>query len=100
MIDKPIILEAKRVWYYSENDEAAFFEWLDKIACVEKYEGELDTLRIFVNHDLIDAASVYEFLALYRRYGIGMKQLQVFDRDEFKDWFRDPRSHWFKEIFE
>lgn len=99
VIDKQAVLVAKRVWYYSENDEAAFFEWLDKMDCVEKYEGELDILSIYVNKALVDAASVYEFLALFRRYGVDMKQLLVFDREEFASWFRDPRAHWYKDIF-
>ena len=38
--NKQTVLLAKRVWYFSENDEAAFFEWLDKLPCVEKYEGD------------------------------------------------------------
>ncbi len=44
MMDRQVALIAKRVWYCSENDEAAFFEWLDKLPCVEKYGGELDVL--------------------------------------------------------
>lgn len=34
--DDELTLIAKRFWYYSENDEAAFFEWLDKLACVKR----------------------------------------------------------------
>jgi hypothetical protein len=98
--DKQVVLTAKRVWYYSENDEAAFFEWLDKLPCVEKYEGELDVLEIHINQARLDAGSLYELLALFRRYNIDMTQLRVFDRDEFASWFRNPKSYWFKEVFE
>jgi hypothetical protein len=98
--DKQVVLIAERVWYYSENDEAAFFAWLDKLACVDKYKGELDVLSIYVNVARVDAGSVYELLSLFRRYGVDMKQLRVFDRDEFAHWFRSPKSHWFKEVFE
>jgi hypothetical protein len=97
--DKQAVLTARRVWYYSENDEAAFFEWLDKLACVEKYRGELDALNIYVNQARVDAGSVYELLALFRRCGVDMVQLRVFDREEFASWFRNPKSHWFKEVF-
>ena len=71
-----------------------------QIVCVEKYEGQLDVLNIHVNQDRVDEGSVYELLALFRRYGVDMKQLHVFDREDFAGWFRDPRAHWFKEIFE
>ena len=100
MTDRPVVLIAKRVWYYSENDEAAFFEWLDKLPCVEKYEGELDVLDICINQARLDAGSLYELLALFRRYNVDMKQLRVFDRDEFASWFRNPKADWFKEVFE
>lgn len=100
MTDKKVVLSAKRVWYYSKNDEAAFFEWLDKIACVQKYEGELDVLSIYVDSSQVDEEALREFLSLFRRYGVDMKQLKIFDRDEFASWFRNPRSFWHKEIFE
>lgn len=100
MTDKQVVLIAKRVWYYSEYDESAFFEWLDKLACVEKYEGQLDVLNIYVNQARIDAGAVYELLALFRRYNVDMRQLRVFDREEFASWFRNPQSYWFKDIFE
>lgn len=98
--DKQVVLIARRVWYYSDNDEAAFFEWLDKIACIEKYEGALDALNLYVNEARVDAGSLYELIALFRRYAVDMSQLRVFDRDEFATWFRSPKSHWFKEVFE
>lgn len=100
MTDRQIVLVARRVWYYSEHDEAAFFEWLDKLACVEKYEGQLDVLNIYVDQAQMDAGSLYEILALFRRYRVDMAQLRAFDRDEFASWFRNPQSYWFKDIFE
>ena len=83
----------------SNSGNVKIFEWLDKLACVEKYEGELDALNIYVNQARVDAGSVYELLALFRRYGVDMAQLRVFDREEFASWFRNPKSHWFKEVF-
>lgn len=97
--DKQIVLTAKRVWYFSENDEAAFFEWLDKLACVEKYEGELDVLNIYIDKAQVDEQSLREILSLFRRYAVDMSQLRVFDSDEFAAWFRDSRAYWFESIF-
>ena len=100
MIGNQIVLQAKRVWYYSKNDEAAFFEWLDKLSCVEKYEGEADVLNVHVNETLVDEYSLREILSLFFRYSVDMKQLRVFDKEEFSEWFRNPHAYWFKAVFE
>ena len=94
------VLTAKRVWYYSEYDEAGFFEWLDKLACVKRYEGELDVLSIYIDEARVDEQALRELLALFRRYAVEMKQLRVFDRDEFAAWFRDSRAYWHAAVFE
>lgn len=100
MTDDELTLIAKRVWYYSENDEAAFFEWLDKLACVKRYEGELDALNIHVDKSKVDEHALRELLALFLRYRVDLKQLRVFDRDEFAYWFRDPRAYWHRAVFD
>jgi hypothetical protein len=33
-------LVATGVTYYHQNNEAVFFEWLARVACVERFEGE------------------------------------------------------------
>ncbi len=95
-----LVLSAKRVWYFSEHDEAAFFEWLDKLPCVQRYEGKLDVLSIYVDPSKVNESSVRELLALFRRYSVEMTQLRVLDRDEFASWFRDPRAYWHAAVFE
>lgn len=87
-----LALSAKRVWYYSECDESAFFEWLDKLPCVKRYEGELDVLSIYIDEAKADESALRELLALFRRYAVEMEQLRVFDRNTFAFWFRDPRA--------
>jgi hypothetical protein len=95
-----LVLIAKRVWYYSQYDEAAFFEWLDKLSCVSGYQGELDVLNIYVDVSKVDEYALRELLALFHRYAVDMKQLRTFDRDEFAEWFRDPRAHWHAAVFQ
>ncbi|RQR33948.1 hypothetical protein DIE04_22680 [Burkholderia sp. Bp8994] len=95
-----LVLSAKRVWYYSECDESAFFEWLDKLPCVKRYEGELDVLSIYVDQAKVDESALRELLALFRRYAVEMKQLRVFDRNAFASWFRDPRAYWHAAVFQ
>lgn len=94
-----IELRAVGVRFYSEHDEGAFFEWLSKLACIEKCEGHGRILSIFVKANLVDEAALRELLSLFRRYGVELRQLGCFDRPEFSDWFRNPKSYWYKAIF-
>ena len=96
---KIIEIEAVGVRFFSHGDERAFFEWLDKIPFVVRYEGRGRILFISVNSLAIDEDGLREILALFRRYGVGMRQLVVFDRDDFADWFRDKQAYWYKDIF-
>ncbi|OLL27791.1 hypothetical protein BTH42_31705 [Burkholderia sp. SRS-W-2-2016] len=95
-----IVLSAKRVRYYSECDETAFFEWLDKLSSVKRYEGELDVLSIYVDETKVDESALRELLALFQRFAVEMEQLRVFDRQEFAPWFRDPRAYWHAVVFQ
>lgn len=92
-------LQATGMRFFSQGDEAAFFGWLAKLAFVERYEGRGLTLFISVNAAAVDEDGLRELLALFRRYGVELKQLAVFDRSEFADWFRSKQAYWHKEIF-
>jgi hypothetical protein len=92
-------LQATGVRFYSPGDEAAFFGWLGKLPFVERYEGRGLTLYISVNAMAVDEDGLRDLLALFRRYGVELKQLAVFDREEFADWFRNEQAYWHKEVF-
>ena len=92
-------LEATEVRFFSQGDEGAFFGWLDKLLFVERYEGRGRTLYISVNSVAVDEDGLREMLALFRRYGVGLRQLASFDRDEFADWFRNEQAYWYKDVF-
>lgn len=92
-------LEAKDVRFYSEGDEAAFFEWLDKIPCVSNYRGEGRVLLISVDRGRADEDSLRELLAIFFRYRIAMRQLSIFDSEAVAEWFRSPASYWFDAVF-
>jgi hypothetical protein len=94
-----VTLEATDVWYFAPGDEDAFFGWLNKLAFVEKYEGSGRTLYITITCASVEEMALRELLALFKRYGIPMAQLAVFDREEFASWFRDPRAYWHREVF-
>ena len=92
-------IQASDVGFFSKNDEAAFFEWLDKIACVEKYFGRLRTINIIIKNDALDEDSLRELLALFNRYKIDMKPLIKLDRPEFAAWFHNQKAYWYQAIF-
>ena len=94
-----IRLVAKGVWYYSENDEAAFFDWLNKIPCIENLDGEVDLLYIEVNIKKLDSMALREIIAIFYRYGIEMKQLSVFKNNKRWKWFVEPNTYWFNKVF-
>jgi hypothetical protein len=87
-------LRAEHVRYYSQNDEAAFFDWLAKIKCVTKTVGSGYTLSIMVQLDLVDQDGLRDLLALFHRYHIGKSQLVALVRPEFSAWFHEKGKFW------
>ena len=49
-------LDIAEGWYGSQNDEAAFFEWLGKISCVSGYRGCHENGADLVRVDLTTSA--------------------------------------------
>lgn len=84
--------------FYSQYDEVAFFEWIDKLECVKKYEGQLRTLYIEVSLN-VNEQELKELLSLFYRYKINMRQLSVFDQKKFARWFRNEDAYWYKRVF-
>ncbi|MBU3061005.1 hypothetical protein KO481_05635 [Nocardia sp. NEAU-G5] len=80
-------LEAREVLYYSYNDEAAFFGWLDKIPCVKSYVGRGNTLYMEVDPAAVDDENFADLFALFRRYGVDREQLRPLDTGNFSSWF-------------
>jgi hypothetical protein len=76
--------------FFSEEDENHFFLWLGKIKSVKKVEGHLHTLNIEVDHKLTGTDELLEFIALFLRYNVDVKQLAVFkelkNSKQIKPW--------------
>ena len=68
------ILTCKRVVYFSQGDEKAFFDWLNNIKAVRKWHGVYDTLFLHVQRRISDVG-YRELKALFERYRIDRKQL-------------------------
>jgi hypothetical protein len=92
-------LKAQATLFFSRLDEDAFFDWLKKLPCVSKFEGQGDTLFIRVLKSKVDAWSLRELLALFHRYRIDMRQLSVFDDAGFADWFHNREAYWHESVF-
>lgn len=100
MAKKKTVLVCKRVIFYSQTDEDAFFEWIGKTDCIENFYGEGDRLYLeLVSDDLYDH-NIRDLLALFYRYSVDMKQLKRFLNKENKDWFFDnKKAYWHKQVF-
>lgn len=86
-------ISAKRIEFYSDHDEAAFFEWLQKIPCVSAAEGSGDAIVIQVLDDPSEEAGLRELLALFKRYEIDVKQVLALRMAQHA-WARNPDAFW------
>jgi hypothetical protein len=98
MPDDALTLVASRVTYYSQEDETAFFEWLDRLECVEGYRGSAHDLFIRLKRPPTKA-DLQELLALFFRYGVDMRQLARFETKSNQRWLRDPAKYWHGLVF-
>jgi hypothetical protein len=71
-------LDCKRVRFYSEGDETAFFAFARSITAVKRIEGSGDSILLHVT-SRPSQQSLYDLNALFVRYRIrGKKQLAQF----------------------
>jgi hypothetical protein len=97
---KKIYLTCKSVRYLSTYDEDAFFEWIKKIPSIKKFEGAGDELYLDFARKRISQKDLGEIIALFYRYKIEMKQLQIFLNTTNKKWFKDNEIYyWHKNVW-
>ena len=94
--DKLLIVTG--VTYYHSNDEAAFFEWLSRMICVESWYGEGRDLFIVLKRRPTKF-DLQELLAFFFRYDIDMVQLGRFETKSNRKWLRDPQKYWHGPLF-
>ena len=93
-------LICKRVTFYSQNDETAFFEWLKRINCIGEIKGVGDELHLQILRKQISDANLRDLIAIFERYKIDMKQLAQFLNDKNKVWFKEnSKAFWLKKVF-
>jgi hypothetical protein len=87
------------VHFYHLNDERAFFEWLARIPCAERYKGEGQRGLVVYLKRRPRKDELRELLAICQRYGVNMRQLAKFETAANRTWFRDPKSNWYEAVF-
>ena len=71
-------LTCKRVLFYSQADESAFFHFANSIKAVRRVEGVADSILLHVS-SRPSQASIRDLSALFQRYRISNQaQLQIF----------------------
>lgn len=88
-------LTCKSVNFYHQKDEDAFFEWIEKIDCIESISAAKDELYLDLVDRELTEEEVDELIGLFARYDIDMKQLAKYKTKENQEAFKP----WNKEFF-
>ena len=86
-VDNKVVLTCKSVMFYSSKDEDAFFEWIKKLDCIERFWGKGNELYLQIKSNNISNDSLMELTALLGRYEIDLEQLIVFKNKKNKKLF-------------
>src|SRR5512145_2464610 len=92
------VLRVEGLRFGSDGDERAFFEWLERIDGLANMRGERTTLEIEVEEPISDRA-LRELIALFSRYGVGMRDLRYFESESNRSWFRAESAFWHEKVF-
>jgi hypothetical protein len=72
-LDSPFYFEGTVYW--SEGDERAHIEWMQRIPCVQDVRGQGTRVFLSISEDKVSADDIRELSAIYRRYGGDAAQL-------------------------
>ncbi|MBS1987038.1 hypothetical protein JST99_03865 [Candidatus Dependentiae bacterium] len=75
-------LVCKRVKFYAQKDEDAFFCWIKAIPCIKSYEGAKDVLYLDLVDKPLDYVDMKDLIALLHRYKINISQLEPFINED------------------
>jgi hypothetical protein len=94
----PRRIVATPLHFFSELDEKACFEWLERISAVQGVKGDGTILRIELGKSMSER-SLRELLALFYRFGFDMRPLASFRDDARRPWFVKKNGFWFDRVF-
>ena len=94
-----IILECKKVTFYSQIDETQFFDWLDRVESIVDIRGMGDSIKLMVEEPISDDG-LRELLSVFHRYKVEKKQLRQFETNSNRHWFaKNVNAYWHKDVF-
>ncbi len=75
--------------FYSPEDEELFFNWIDKVGCIESYKGIGKELHLIVVNRPITFNEYRNLNGLFKRYNLeNPGQLKkMFCTEDNQDWF-------------
>jgi hypothetical protein len=85
--------------FYCYQDEKSFFDWLQSVVGIERFEGEIEGLKIYINLNIFDESSFADVAGLFARYEINMQILRELMSTENMSWFEDRNFYWHSMIF-
>lgn len=85
--------------YYSQGDEAAFFDRLREIPGVIGVVGSPEGLLVTLRSKKLSNVALRELIALHFRYSLPMKELAQFETPKNKNWFRSRAAFWYAGVF-
>jgi hypothetical protein len=92
------VLKCHNTMFYSELDEAMFFDALKRVSAINKIEGQGPDLLLSVPARLSNK-TLREVIGLFARYNVDLRQLAVFLTEKNRPWFYNPETFWFKRVF-
>ena len=92
------VLKCQNTMFYSQLDEAMFFDAMKRISAIRKIEGRGPVLFLSVPSRLSNK-SLREIIGLFFRYDVDMRQLATFLTEKNQPWFHNPEKFWFKKVF-
>lgn len=95
-----LVLVCTAIKFYCLKDEDAFFDWLNKIACVSHTSAARKELYLHVAAQQISDQDLDDLIGLFYRYKVDMSQLAQFLTNDNKVWFHDnKKAFWYKKVF-
>ena len=88
------------VSFYTQSDEANFFNWLNSIECVQEVKGVGTEILLFISESEIQDEDLNDLIAIFTRYNINLKQLAQFKTNKNKHWFySNKQAFWHSNVF-
>jgi hypothetical protein len=85
--------------FYSLQDEASFFAWLESIPGVSRVVGVGRRLDVTLQTSQLSDKALKDMLALHSRYQLPMRSLATFLSPANESWFAAPEMYWHDAVF-